>query len=189
MPELRIIGGKLKGRKLKTLPGSEVRPMLSRFKKSLFDILSLRIQGSYFLDLYAGTGSVGIEALSRGAEFAVFIEKDKRGQEIILENLKQFKLLEKAKVVWGDVQIVLGRLAEKFDLIFCGPPYVTVEKKPLFLVKVTLQAVAETNILKSGGWIIFQCQAKETVPEKVGNIALFRTKKYGDTRLHFLVKK
>ncbi|MFH1258227.1 MAG: 16S rRNA (guanine(966)-N(2))-methyltransferase RsmD [Elusimicrobiota bacterium] len=185
MSELRVLAGEFKGKKLKTLPGNQVRPMLSRFKKSLFDILNPRIAGAHFLDLYAGSGSVGIEALSRGAEFACFVESDRRCQEIILDNLKKMDLLPRAAVILGNVESALKRINKKFDLIFAGPPYINANKEPIFLVEVILKTIEQANVLKPGGWIIIQCQAKENVPQQRQKFALSRQKEYGDTRIYF----
>ncbi len=110
---------------LRTVKGMDVRPTTDRTKETLFNILMPWIPGCRFLDLYAGSGSIGIEALSRGAVNATFVEKDRKTQELILENLEFTKLLEGATLIRGDVNAVLGRLngGEPFDVIFMDPPF------------------------------------------------------------------
>ncbi|MCK5535049.1 16S rRNA (guanine(966)-N(2))-methyltransferase RsmD [bacterium] len=179
--DIRIIGGIARGRKLKSPSSFSTRPLLGRVKKSLFDILSPYIKDSYFLDLYGGVGSVGVEALSRGARKAVFVENDSDCISLIKENLAKCGFEDKAEIYQGDV---LGGLAfllseEKFDLVFVGPPY------NLNLLEKTIKIIDETKILKGKGLVIGQHHFKEVIPQKIGNLGMFRQKKYGDMRLSF----
>jgi len=181
---MRIIAGSLRGKKIKSLPGLATRPLLGRIKKSLFDILGERIVDASFLDLYAGTGSVGIEALSRGARYVLFVEKDARLTRLIRENLKKCELEKKAEVIEIDILSYNkeGRkfsLLEQFDLIFLGPPY------KLNLTKDTLDIILKLNLLKKNGWVICQHHFKEKVPEKKGFLSLFRKERYGKTIMSF----
>ncbi|MBI2742307.1 MAG: 16S rRNA (guanine(966)-N(2))-methyltransferase RsmD [Chlamydiales bacterium] len=123
---LRILGGALRGRVLKTPKGAPVRPTTGLLKKSFFDICKDRIVETNFLDLFAGSGAIGIEALSRGAAHATFIDSDRRSILCIQENLRALKLEEQATLLTGDVETVLRRLEEmkkKYDLIYIDPPY------------------------------------------------------------------
>jgi len=181
---MRIIAGSLRGKKIKSLPGLATRPLLGRIKKSLFDILGDRVVDASFLDLYAGTGSVGIEALSRGAKYVLFVEKDARLTRLIKENLKKCELENKAEVIEIDILSYNkeGRkfsLLEQFDLIFLGPPY------KLNLTKDTLDIILKLNLLKKNGWVICQHHFKEKVPEKKGFLSLFRKERYGKTIMSF----
>ncbi|HCJ66217.1 MAG TPA: 16S rRNA (guanine(966)-N(2))-methyltransferase RsmD [Elusimicrobia bacterium] len=182
---IRIIAGEIKGRKIKSVKGRTVRPLLARVKKSLFDIISRKIKDALFLDLYAGTGSVGIEALSRGAKEVVFIDNDSQAVEIIEENLKQFGFEGRAEIIRKDVLRGLP-VEKKFDLIFIGPPY------KLELILPTLKVISEKNSFAPDGWIICQHHFKEKLPEEYfspasssGGYELFRREKYGDTILSF----
>ncbi len=179
---IKIIAGEIKGRKIKTVKGKGVRPLLARVKKSLFDIIGNRIKNTVFLDLYAGTGSVGIEALSRGAKEVVFIEKDYWAAGVIEENLESLGFKEKAKVWRKDV---LQGLPEKrkFDFIFIGPPY------KLELILPTLKIIAQGQILTEKGWIICQHHFREKLPNEYFFYQLFREEKYGDTILSFYCLK
>ncbi len=181
---MRIIAGSLRGKKIKSLPGLATRPLLGRIKKSLFDILGERIVDASFLDLYAGTGSVGIEALSRGARYVLFVEKETRLARLIRENLRMCKLEKRAEVIEIDILSYNKEggkfsLLEQFDLIFAGPPY------KLNLTKDTLDIILKLNLLKKNGWVICQHHFKERVPEKKGFLSLFRKERYGKTIMSF----
>jgi len=181
---MRIIAGSLRGKKIESLPGLATRPLLGRIKKSLFDILGERIVDASFLDLYAGTGSVGIEALSRGAKYVLFIEKEARLTRLIRENLRKCEMEKKAEVAEIDILSYNkeGRkfsLLEQFDLIFAGPPF------KLNLTKDTLDIIIKLHLLKKNGWVICQHHFKEKVPEKKGFLRRFRKERYGKTIMSF----
>jgi len=181
---MRIIAGSLRGKKIKSLPGLATRPLLGRIRKSLFDILGDKVAGAFFLDLYAGSGSVGIEALSRGARHVLFVEKEAQLTRLIRENLRRCGLEEKAEVLEMDVlnfkkEEGKSFLPEQFDLIFAGPPY------KLNLVRDTLEKIAKLRLLGKKGWVICQHHFKEKVPEKKGFLSLFRKERYGKTILSF----
>ena len=118
---MRVIAGEFRSRKLKSLPGLDTRPTPDRLRETLFDVLQTRIEGVVFVDAYAGTGAVGIEALSRGAARAVFVEKDRRAVEIIRENVDALGLQGRAKIAHGSVQLMLA--ANTGDIVFLDPPY------------------------------------------------------------------
>jgi len=118
---MRVIGGELRSRRLKSIPGLDTRPTPDRLRVTLFDILTARIRGAVFVDAYAGTGAVGIEALSRGAARCVFIERGKSAVETIRENLHALGLEDRASVVVGKVSAALAR--QRADIIFLDPPY------------------------------------------------------------------
>jgi 16S rRNA (guanine966-N2)-methyltransferase len=118
---MRVIAGEFRSRRLKSLPGLDTRPTPDRLRETLFDVLQTRINGAVFVDAYAGTGAVGIEALSRGASRAVFLEKDRRAVEVIRENLAALGLLERAKIAQGSAQLLLA--AHSGDIVFLDPPY------------------------------------------------------------------
>ena len=120
---LRVIAGKARGMKLKTVPGDSTRPVMDRVKEALFSIIGSDIQGASFLDLFAGTGSVGIEALSRGAEFAQFVDLNRRAIRIIRDNLDHTGLADNATVIRRDAFQLLGRPpTRQFDFIYIAPP-------------------------------------------------------------------
>jgi 16S rRNA (guanine966-N2)-methyltransferase len=118
---MRVIGGELRSRRLKTLPGVATRPTPDRLRETLFDILAPRIEGTLFVDAYAGTGSVGIEALSRGARECVFIEKNHAAVDVIRQNVTSLGLDERAQVIRGKTTVVFARI--KAEIVFLDPPY------------------------------------------------------------------
>src|SRR5437868_5317451 len=118
---MRVIGGEFRSRRLKSVPGPEIRPTPDRLRETLFDILAPRIEGVVFVDAYAGTGAVGIEALSRGAARAIFVEKSRHAVEIIRENLESLGLRDRARVAHGSVQVMLPEYPG--DIVFVDPPY------------------------------------------------------------------
>jgi len=123
---VRVVAGSAKGLRLQTIAGPHVRPTTDAMRETLFSSLADCVPESRFLDLFAGTGAVGIEALSRGAAYAVFVEQNARAAQVISQNLALTKLGDRAQVVRGDVLRVLPRLAEQgepFDLVFADPPY------------------------------------------------------------------
>ena len=120
---LRVIAGKARGMKLKPVPGASTRPIMDRVKEALFSIIGSEIQGANFLDLFAGTGSVGIEALSRGAESALFVDSDRRAVKIIHENLAHTRLAGKARVLRRDAFQVLAKAPDRpYRFIYVAPP-------------------------------------------------------------------
>ena len=123
---MRVIGGKHKGSRLKTRKGTATRPLLARVKKSLFSIILPELQGARFLDLFAGSGAVGIEALSRGAEYCVFVDQNEQCTRIIKENVKQLGLKERVRIITKKVSTAINLLEEedhRFDIIYIGAPY------------------------------------------------------------------
>ncbi len=179
---MRITGGLLRGRKIKTRRSNSTRPLLSRLRKSLFDIIGDEIRGASFLDLYAGSGAVGIEALSRGAKRAVFIEKNVPSVKIIKENLTSSGLLSQSRIWCKDVLTFLSFLLkkEKFDFIFIAPPYYK------GMQDKTLDIVEATNIEKTE--FIVQHSPNENVNFTRKNMKIIKQRKYGDTILTFLIK-
>lgn len=188
----RIIGGGFKGQRLKSLPkGAFTRPILARIKKSLFDILKTRVSDSRFLDLFSGSGSVGIEAISRGAKQVTFIDSSpqcRRWIEDALKELSQKHELFIRHAEWevyrADVMAGLAWLDEEYDLIFCGVPYKDEHKRPLFLVQEVLDVIERDRVLAEGGWVIAQHHAKEKV-QGSASWDFFRQESYGDTCLSF----
>jgi 16S rRNA (guanine966-N2)-methyltransferase len=182
---MRVIAGSAKRRSLKSPSASSgVRPMLGRIKKSLFDILRPRLADAEFLDLYAGSGAVGIEALSRGAAYVTFVDLNPSSLSIIRQNLSKLQLFDRARVVRADATRELAHLGGPYDLIFMGPPYHDAHWNALALTQPTLEAIARARILKPGGWVIGQHHAKEP-PVKSPAWCLVRQENYGDSRLSF----
>jgi len=184
---MRISGGIAKGRWIVTkrlfsraLKDGKLRPTSSKVREALFDIMKDRIEGASFVDLYAGTGAVGLEALSRGAGKAVFVEPNELRVRTIRRNVDKFGFSGKAEVVKGMAYEFLKRASAKnksFDIFFLDPPYYSEEiMKPLPLI-------GEKGLLKDGGTVIVEHSLKRKMPETAGKLKMIRSYRYGDTIL------
>ncbi|MDD6057268.1 MAG: 16S rRNA (guanine(966)-N(2))-methyltransferase RsmD [Clostridiales bacterium] len=154
---MRIIAGTARSLPLKTVPGSDTRPTTDRIKETLFNILQDEVPGSDFLDLFAGSGQIGLEALSRGANSAVFVDHEKKAASCIEENIRFTKFEDKTKVYQADVQSALRMMEGKyqFDLIFLDPPY---GKK---LEQDVLAYLAGSSLLKEDALIVVEAARDE----------------------------
>ena len=187
---MRVQSGSARGRSIKALPsGPEVRPILARIRKSLFDILRPRLAGSKFLDLFAGTGTVGIEALSNGASSAVFVDASSQSCRMIEKNLEVLGFQDRARVVRADVigQLHLLR-GVPFDIIFMGPPYKDSNRRPLALTVPAVRAVDQNGLLGGNGIVIGQHHKKEPVNDLPTGWEIYRQNTYGDSTLTFFRK-
>jgi 16S rRNA (guanine966-N2)-methyltransferase len=176
---MRVIAGEAKGKILKAVPGTGTRPITDKVKESLFNILSPRVPDCRFLDLFAGTGSVGIEALSRGAQEAVFIEKAARAVKILRENLRHTEMDEWARVLHMDAFDYLARTEECFDVIFVAPP----QHKELWAR--ALLALDERTLVSTNGVVVAQIFPKEYKLLSLRRHVLVDQRKYGSTMLCF----
>jgi 16S rRNA (guanine966-N2)-methyltransferase len=180
MSEMRVIAGSAKGVQLQNVPGGGTRPISDRVKEALFDILGSSIVDARVLDLFAGTGSVGIEALSRGAREAVFVEKNGKAIAVLRTNLQHSRLQARARVVQTDVFKLLVREPELFDLIYVAPPqYQGLWSKTLLALEST------PGWLEPDGVIIVQIFPKELESLELSNLHMTDQRKYGSTLLCF----
>ena len=188
---MRIIAGTARGRRIfsvsKNLP---VKPISDRIKQSVFDIIRPRLTGAMMLDLFAGTGNVSLEALSRGAMRCVMVDREPACIKNIHRNLEHLGFADRAKVLRGDVLKPLDYLLaysdnEGYDIIFMGPPYRDSNNKMLALSAPALQNVAEAKLLAPQGIIILQTHKTEEFDVPAG-LEIYRVEKYGDTLVHFL---
>jgi 16S rRNA (guanine(966)-N(2))-methyltransferase RsmD len=180
---MRVITGSAKGRILFGVPGDSTRPITDRVKEALFSILAAQgvLEGCRFLDLFGGTGAVGIEALSRGAAEAVFCEKDRRALAILHKNLALTGLSDQARVVAGDAFAFLQRTdAAPFDLVYIAPPqYRQLWEKALLLMDT------RPTLLAADGQVIVQIHPKEDHPLSLSSLARLDERTYGSTLLAF----
>lgn len=175
---MRVTGGTGKGRRLKAPPGPGVRPTSDKVKQALFNILGEKVAGAAFLDLFAGAGGIGIEALSRGAARVVFVDDSRRSLEVIQENIVQTGFGDRAEVVASRAEAYLRRTTERFDVLFLDPPYAE-ELKPL------LELISGAEVLRPDAIVLAEHFRKQPSPEKPGALTLYREAKYGDTVLAF----
>ena len=176
---MRIITGSAKGTKLKTPSGLAVRPTGDRVKESVFNILHSHVLESNVLDLFAGTGNLGLEALSRGASHAVFVEQRLASIALIRENANLTKLSDKITILKANVLSQIPKLTGKFELVFCDPPY------NQNLVKQVLSRIDQTAILADGGILIIEYSQHESVEMDLNQLQLYRTERFGETRIGF----
>ena len=174
---MRVISGKARGVNLKTPEGVLTRPTIDRVKEALFSIINFDIPASNVLDLFGGTGQLGIEALSRGAKSAVFVDQREDACKLIKENLKRTKLEQDAKVVRMDYLDYLKRCREKFDSIFLDPPYAEV------FLENALKCITEIDILQSGGIIVAERPLGKDLPWELEGYTRSKDYKYGKVLL------
>lgn len=179
---MQIIAGSHRGRKLLERQAQGIRPMRAQVRAALFNILGQQVPGSRFLDLFAGTGSVGLEALSRGAAQAVFIDWSPEAIRLISDNLQALELSGRARVYHQEGLAALAQLAtenEQFDLIFVGPPY------GKDLAHRALVALGESALLRRDGLVIVEIFKKEELQEQYGQLRRIELRRYGDNLLVF----
>lgn len=171
---MRVIAGEFRSRRIKTLPGLETRPTPDRLRESLFNILAPRISGVTFMDVYAGTGAVGIEALSRGAAEVIFIEKNRAAVEIIRDNLHALGVEGRSEVYTGKALWVIERLSA--DIVFLDPPYDSERE-----YSQLLELLGTKNI----GLVIAQHASRFQLAEEYGLLRRSRVVRQGDNSLSF----
>ena len=174
---MRVITGSARGRRLKELEGMETRPTTDRVKEGLFSALEFDIEGRKVLDLFAGTGQLGIECLSRGAASAVFVDRRADAVKLIRENLRLTELEDRAGVVAGDSMEYLKSIREPFDIIFLGPPYAA------GLLEPAIAHIAKFDILAPHGIIAAEHPADRVLPALAPPYRLHRTYRYGKIAL------
>lgn len=176
---IRITGGEFRGRKIKSPHGKNSRPTLDTVREALFNILGNNLEGMRFVDLYAGVGLVGIEALSRGAKESIFVEQELSLVKILRENLTLLGLSNRAKVFHGSApRLVLRFLKKSADIIFLDPPYGT-DDAAIVLTKLGWSE------LPKGIRIILQHHYKDKVWDKIGELSRTSRHRYGETLLSF----
>lgn len=172
---MRVITGSARGRRLETLSGDDVRPTTDRIKEAVFSIIQFQIMGRSFLDLFAGSGQMGIEALSRGAAEAVFVDNSRSSVAVIKKNLSSVKLSENAKVLNMDSLGFLSMKTQPFDIAFLDPPYET------DLLDRALPLV--TEVMNKGGIIICESTMDKQLPDISGDFVKAKEYRYGKIKI------
>jgi 16S rRNA (guanine966-N2)-methyltransferase len=183
---MRVIGGDARGRRLKVPKGRNVRPTAARVKEALFNILPRDLSGVKVLDLYAGTGNLTIEALSRGAAEAILIDSSAQSARAIRQNLCRLNLVARTKVWVTPVTRAARSLAQRgetFDMIFLDPPY------GQRLVEKTLRVIAEGGLLRESGILIAEHSIRDPIEQSYGSLISHDQRRYGDTLLSFFKVK
>ena len=172
---MRVITGSARGHRLLSIPGYDTRPTTSRVKEAIMSAIHFEIPESHVLDLFAGTGQLGIEALSRGAKDCVFVELDSEADSVIRENLKRTHFSNQARRYKADVLSWLARTNERFDIVFIDPPY---DKDILPEVLPLVE-----KLMNSHGVIVCESALTDMVPEAVGRFSIFRSYNYGKRKV------
>ena len=180
---MRIISGLARGTKLYTLEGENTRPTLDRVKEPLFSIIQNYIQDAVVLDLFAGSGALGLEALSRGATKAILCDKSYEAINIVKKNVNKTHFEEKAKVLCMDYKKCLASVNQKFDIIFIDPPY------KYDIAVNSVEIILENNLLSQDGIIVIETDEEEREIQKIknlSNIEIINLRTYGRVKLIFL---
>ena len=168
---MRVITGSARGCRLQTLDGIDVRPTTERVKEAMFSAIQFDIEGRRVLDLFAGSGQLGIEALSRGAESAVFIDNSKKSLDVVKHNLAAAKLEDRAKVIETDYLSYISMTPDRFDIVFMDPPYST------GLLENAIQSV--TRVLTDYAIILCEHPVDQTMPEAIGSFKHYKIYRFG----------
>jgi 16S rRNA (guanine966-N2)-methyltransferase len=176
-----ISGGTVKRRRLRSVPGRAVRPTSGRVRQALFNVLRELIDDAIFIDLFAGTGSVGLEALSHGARQVCFVDHDPRALQVLRANVGHCAMAERTMLMVGMLPQALDRLAAhvQADVLFLDPPYASDLGEP------TLAAVGGSSLLAPQGVVIWQHAARRPAPALMPGLALWQSRRYGNTQLSF----
>jgi len=183
---LRVIAGEYRGRRLDRIEGMDIRPTTDMVKESLFNILGAAVIDSVFLDLFGGTGGIGIEALSRGAKHVVFIDSSIKSVKVLKGNLERLDIKNNVEVFNTDYSTAVSKLhkfGKEFDIIFIDPPY------SVGIAQDALKQINEHPILSQSGLIIVEHDTKDEMPESLGKLYMYRSKQYGNTALSFYAYK
>ncbi|MCS7459488.1 16S rRNA (guanine(966)-N(2))-methyltransferase RsmD [Paenibacillus doosanensis] len=177
---MRVISGSAKGRPLKAVPGMGTRPTTDKVKEAIFSMIGPYFEGGHVLDLFAGTGGLSIEALSRGMERAVLTDIDKKSIDTIRQNLQATGFTDQAEIYRNDAQRAVKALTKrgvKFDLVFLDPPY------RLKLVRELVEQLDEADMLNSYATIVMEHDAEDAYEEPIGRLEWVRRAEYGDTAI------
>jgi 16S rRNA (guanine966-N2)-methyltransferase len=179
---MRIISGRQKGRRISAGKGSGIRPTSDRVRESIFNVLRGEVEGKRVLDLFAGAGGLGLEALSRGAEWVTFVDSSSRSTNLLKSNLERLSLRSCSTVIKLDGLKALKRLEESFDLIFADPPY------GKGLIQRIVDSLAGSQTLREGGILVLEHDRREIFdcPEE---LSILKQRKFGDTVVCFLMKR
>ncbi len=179
---MRIIAGSAKGRKILSPEGNGTRPTLDRIKEAIFNIIQNRVQGARVVDVFAGTGSLGLEAASRGAEKCYLIDKGETSYKLLAQNIKDLKFEDICTSYNMDSYEALRRFADNkeiFDLIFIDPPYLK------DMIPLAIEEIYKGNLLEKSGLIVTKIDTSEEIYEGNGEIILINSRKYGNTTICF----
>lgn len=184
---MRIISGIARGTKLYTLDGINTRPTLDRIKEPLFNILNFKLQDAVVLDLFAGSGALGLESISRGARMAIFCEHNRNAASIVEKNIEKTKFIEKSLLIKSDFEVAIKEIEKKkikLDVVFLDPPYKT------DLIFRSIKQILNSDVLNENAIIILETDEPDRIQNDIRdlNVSIFDIRKYGRVSLIFLNK-
>lgn len=174
---MRVVSGNYGGRPLKTLAGKTTRPTTDKVKGAIFNMIGPYFEGGRVLDLFAGSGSLAIEAISRGMDHALLVEKDRAAQQVILENIKMTKESEKFQLLKMSAERVLSNVSETFDLVFLDPPYAKEQ------IVENLELLQDKKRLTENVIVVCETDKEVELPNQIGKLELTRQKTYGISKI------
>lgn len=174
---MRIIAGEYKGRKLLTPRDRQIRPTTDKVKEAVFSMVQPVLSGAIVVDLFAGTGNLGLEALSRGAARCYFCDHARESLGLLRENISHFGAEDRARILAGDYEKTLEQIPEPADVIFLDPPY----KRGLLLS--CIERIATKSLLRENGLLVCECGKQEELPEWIGSLGKIKDKTYGSIRI------
>jgi 16S rRNA (guanine966-N2)-methyltransferase len=183
---MRIVGGDLRSRKIKSPPASAARPTKDRVREAVFNMIAAKVGGSSVLDLFAGSGAYGLEALSRGAKACIFVDSNPDCTSVILENASSLGVGEKSEVIRRDAFEFIedtGMKNRKFDVIFADPPYRAVAHRNILIM------INRYDILGDSGLLIAEHDPEEDIPGSYGDVSIYKQKSYGITSISVFKRK
>ncbi|AGM98322.1 16S rRNA (guanine(966)-N(2))-methyltransferase RsmD [Streptococcus iniae] len=179
---MRIVSGEFGGRPLKTLPGKTTRPTSDKVRGAMFNMIGPYFQGGRVLDLFAGSGGLAIEAVSRGISEAVLVERDRSAQAIIQENIKMTKSENQFKLLKMEANKAIGQLSHPFDLIFLDPPYAKEE------IVATIEALDQKGLFTDDIMVVCETDKQVQLPEEIASVGIWKEKVYGISKVTVYVK-
>ena len=179
---MRVVSGKYGGRPLKTLDGKTTRPTTDKVKGAIFNMIGPYFDGGRVLDLYAGSGSLGIEAVSRGMESAVLVEKDRRAQAIVAENIAMTKEVARFELLKMESSRALEQLTGQFDLVLLDPPYAKEQ------IIADIEKMAERKLLSEDIMVVCETDKSVDLPEEIADLGIWKQKIYGISKVTVYVR-
>ncbi|GAA0055152.1 hypothetical protein ScFU97_17960 [Streptococcus canis] len=177
MNGMRIVSGEFGGRPLKTLDGKTTRPTSDKVRGAIFNMIGPYFDGGRVLDLFAGSGGLSIEAISRGMSAAVLVERDRRAQAIIQENIKMTKAEDQFALFKMEADRAIAQLTGQFDLVFLDPPYAKET------IVATIEALVANNLLSEEVMVVCETDKSVVLPEEIGNLGIWKEKTYGISKV------
>lgn len=179
---MRIVSGEFGGRPLKTLEGKTTRPTSDKVRGAMFNMIGPYFDGGRVLDLFAGSGGLSIEAVSRGLDEAVLVEKDRRAQAIVQENIKMTKSEKQFTLMKMEAERAIGQLSGQFNLIFLDPPYAKEQ------IVATIKALDARELLAEDVMIVCETDKSVELPEEIGSVGIWKQKTYGISKVTVYIR-